>query len=220
MLSAGRDSAASNVLLLRRRLALRDLCARESQSITRGHYPLVNSQRREYILVSEDANGTPRRMAPGIGGSRIYRQGAAYHEAGKAVARIHVGAAPVVAIASDDTTAALGQWPPEPIDHQDAWRQVFVKMAGWRAEARAPLSLSSNAMLRHARAYRGAQVAIRWLAQNRYAVNEQVAWERCHQEVEAFLGGQWLAIERVAWALLERGLLTTVEIAALAQVAG
>ena len=89
-------------------------------------------------------------------------------------------------------------------------------MAGWSAEARAlHLSQSSNAPLRHARAYRGAQTAIRWLAQNRYALDEQSAWERCHHDVTVFLNERWAEIERVARALLEQGRLSFAEIVAM-----
>jgi hypothetical protein len=142
--------------------------------------------------------------------------GAAYHEAGKAVARIHVGAVPVFEISCDDTAGALEQWHADSDDPQGAWRHVFVKMAGWCAEARGlHLSLSSSASLRHARAYRGAQTAIRWLAQNRYAIDEQTAWERCQHEITVFLNERWAEIERVARALLERGRLNVADIVAI-----
>jgi hypothetical protein len=82
------------------------------------------------------------------------------------------------------------------------------------------LSFSSSATLRHAIAYRGAQTAIRWLAQNRYAKDEQAAWECCQHDVAVFLNERWPEIERVARALLERGRLKVAEIVAIAQVSG
>ncbi len=143
---------------------------------------------------------------------------AAYHEAGKAVARLHVGAATAVDISADETDGALEQWSADSDDQQGARRHVFVKMAGWRAEARAlQSSLGSSALLRHAKAYRGAQTAIRWLAQNHHSADEQTAWEQCEHEVASFLAERWPEIERVARALLE-GSAEAAEIANLAQV--
>ncbi len=145
--------------------------------------------------------------------------GAAYHEAGKAVARLHVGVAPGDDIFAAESDGAPGQWSADSDGQRGARHHVFVKMAGWRAEARAlQSSLGSSARLRHAKAYRGAQTAIRWLAQNHYSADEQTAWEQCQHEVASFLAERWPEIERVARALLERGRLEAAEIVNLAQV--
>lgn len=142
--------------------------------------------------------------------------GIAYHEAARAVARIHLGATPVSEVSCDETAGTPERWHPDCSDQQGAWHHVFVKMAGWSAEARAlHLPQSSSAPLRHARAYRDAQTAIRWLAENRYALDEQAAWERCRHDVTVFLNERWAEIERVARALLEHGRLSVADIVAM-----
>jgi hypothetical protein len=171
------------------------------------------------LIGAESANTSIGETRGGIESSRTRTWRVAYHEAAKAVARIHFGATPVVEVSSDDTAVTFEQWRPDSDDQQVAWHYVFVKMSGWRSEARAlQLPFSQCAALRHARAYREAQKAVRWLVQNRHAADEQAAWERCQHEVGDFLSERWPEIERVARALLERGRLKAAEIVTLAQV--
>ena len=118
-----------------------------------------------------------RDMGHGTGSPPTRAWRVAYHEAAKAVARIHFGATPVGEISSDDTAVTLENWHLDSDDSRAAWHYVLVKMSGWRAEARALYLPSSEcAMLRHAKAYQDAQKAIRWLAQKRHATDEQAAW--------------------------------------------
>jgi hypothetical protein len=135
---------------------------------------------------------------------------AAFHEAGHAVARLHVGAAPTDTwIAQDgrgmsEGTGAL--WTSASSGHHAAWDLLLVLLAGPRAEAmhsrrsRALVMRSSGAQ-----DFAEARPIVIDLVERGYAEDERAAWRRADRDTGDFLRDRWTAVTALAAALAWAG---------------
>lgn len=152
-----------------------------------------------------------------------YSKVAAFHEAGHAVARAHVGARITAAkINLDGTGVSFGTgelWRSASCGQGAAWDALIVTLAGAYAEAR--ISKQSRVLICLTRAREDMEEgreAVRWLVRRGFAVSIEAAWERAERETLDFLRDSWSAIERVAAGLLERGSLEADEVRRLADI--
>src|SRR5690348_13013084 len=106
----------------------------------------------------------------------------AYHEAGHAVARIHVGAEPTAIEIEGTEGLCEGTGKPWVSAHHgqySVWNHLIVLLAGVDAEARVSKRCRVDLFLgAGAYDYQVARPAIDWLVANNYADSSDAAWRR------------------------------------------
>ena len=152
-----------------------------------------------------------------------FQKGAAYHEAGHAVARLWVGGEPMpVEVRRDGTGLSHGSgqvWRTAGEGQYALWDRVLLCLAGPWAEARAvKRSGFATLMTYGADDWREAQRYIGQIVQGRGASSERDAWVRAERETRQFVGEAWPDIERVAEALRREGRLDAEGVRRLATV--
>lgn len=148
----------------------------------------------------------------------------AYHEAGHAVARIHVGAgATAVEIRPDGSGFCHGTGQPMLIvdgaSQEAAYNVILIFAAGPHAEARASRKSAAVTMLTSGSDdWKQIEPQIDWLIARRFAQDSGRAQSRMRQHLRQFFKQRWPAIERVAAALLQKRFLSADEVRALAAI--
>jgi len=151
------------------------------------------------------------------------RRGSAYHEAGHAVARLHVGAiATTVEIGTmggGSTHGTPNRWPSRA--PRRMWTWLLVLFAGSYAQAFATRRSVHRVLITSGRLdLREAKPAIDWLVKRGHASSSLEALARVHIDACWFIALRWPAIERVAGELLRTGRLTGRRVKVLARQAG
>ncbi|WP_342129938.1 hypothetical protein [Hydrogenophaga sp. OTU3427] len=143
---------------------------------------------------------------------------AAFHEAGHAVARLHVGA-PSTPVEIDVSGAGLSHgtgesWKCRSDGQYAQWDLLTVLLAGPVAEARVRRrSLTAILFTSGQGDFLQINDVLAGLIENGFA-SEKSGWERVESEVREIVRSEWAAIEAVALALLEKGVLTGAEVEA------
>jgi hypothetical protein len=150
--------------------------------------------------------------------SRISVRAAAFHEAGHAVARLHVGApATAVQIIPHGMTHGSRRWAGRGERRMLNW--LLVLFAGSYAQAfETRRSLARTVLHSGKLDMQAAAPAVAWLVRHGYARTRMEALRRVHAETVLFLMLRWVAIERVAAGLLKDGKLTARQVRALARI--
>jgi hypothetical protein len=156
-----------------------------------------------------------RRRNPGR-----FPKASAYHEAGHAVARLHVGAiATTVEIhprGGGYTHGTPNRWPGR--GQHRMWTWLLVLFAGSYAQAFVSGRSLERVLITSGRLdLKEAKPAIDWLVTRGYAGSSLDVLGRTHLATCAFLALRWEAIERVAVALLRSHRLTARQVRALAR---
>jgi hypothetical protein len=131
---------------------------------------------------------------------------AAFHEAGHAVARLHVGAPPTATwIAPDGRGVSEGtgtRWTSASPGYHAAWDLLLVLLAGPHAEAKqAQRSRAFVMRSSGAQDFAEAKPIVAALVRRGYADDELAAWRRADQDVRRFVQSRWPAVASLAWAL-------------------
>lgn len=147
---------------------------------------------------------------------------AAFHEAGHAVARVHVGSASTpVEVRPDGTGESHGtgeHWACRSQGQYAAWDFLLMLLAGGYSEARYTRRSANEIFFGPASGdFERAQLPINWLVERGFSEDPDAAWRRAEADTRAFLRKHWDAVERVAEALLQRGRLEAEEVAALVE---
>lgn len=144
---------------------------------------------------------------------------AAFHEAGHAVARIHVGfSATLTEVYADGSGMSHAQdggicnggsqYP--------VWNMLVVLLAGPWAEARYRKKGSLWVLSTTGKVdWRDAVRLMDWLTEHGFAADRNEAFERAEAETREMLKSRWNAIGRVAAALLQHRKLTADQVDAL-----
>jgi hypothetical protein len=152
---------------------------------------------------------------------RRHTKQAAFHEAGHAVARIYVGAAPTateINVLGGGLSHGTGLIWNTPGGGQYAiWDFLIVLLAGPFAEARMRRQSKTWMLLSAGRDdYAEAQRQIMWLIKHRFTESTVTGWARAEEETRIFLRSSWPEITKVAALLLEAG---RIEAAQLVEIA-
>jgi hypothetical protein len=152
--------------------------------------------------------------------TRISARAAAFHEAARAIACLHVGA-PASAVRITRTNLNISHdartWSGR--GETRVWKRLLVLFAASYAQA-----FASRRSLWRTFRYSGkleleeAAPAISWLVQRGYVRNRTEALRRVHAAALAFLLLRWDAIDRVAAGLLKDGRLSARQLRVLAQL--
>lgn len=153
--------------------------------------------------------------------SAAARRATAYHEAGHAVARLHVGAiaAAVEAPSSGGgyTHGTPNRWPGR--GQRRMWTWLLVLFAGSYAQAFASRRALDRVLITSGRLdLKEARPAIDWLVARGHAESSLEVLARVHLATCLFLALRWGAIERVARELRRSGRLTGRQVRALAGI--
>jgi len=148
---------------------------------------------------------------------RLSARAAAFHEAGHAVARLHVGAsATAVRIVPYGFTHGSRRWPGRGERRILNW--CLVLFAGSYAQAFASRRSLERTVLHSGKLDLQEAPAIAWLVRRGYARTRMEALMRVHLETLMFLALRWDAIERVSAGLIKDGRLTARQVRALARI--
>ncbi len=149
---------------------------------------------------------------------RLTPRAAAFHEAGHAVARLHIGApATAVQIVPYGYTRGSRRWPGR--GQMRMWKWLLVLFAGSYAQAfETRRSLARTIRTSGKRDLEAAAPAVVWLVRKGYARTRMAALRRVHADTMVFLVLRWDAIDRVAAALLKDGKLTARQLRAAARM--
>jgi hypothetical protein len=161
---------------------------------------------------------------PELPSSEYKRRAAAYHEAGNCVARYHACALPLVG-----ARIALrgGSGSTQGTDHKlvlsapQVWEHAIYALAGVVAESRA-LGVSVAVAKNIGGKGDCDTVArnVQWLVHRGDVPNTHLAWHQAESATHKFVRRHWLAIERVAQALLRHGALEARVLAKLVGAPG
>jgi hypothetical protein len=149
-----------------------------------------------------------------------FPKAAAFHEAGHAVARLHIGA-PATAVAINRsgggyTRGTPNRWPGR--GQRRMWTWLLVLFAGSYAQALAEKRSLHRTLITSGKLdLQQAKPAIDWLVDRGHARRSVDVLTRIHFSTCAFLTVRWDAIERVAIALMAQGRLTARQVRALVE---
>lgn len=149
---------------------------------------------------------------------RAFQLAACYHEAGHALARLHIGLpATPTHVRADGAGESLGTLAHLSGDQYLAWSIALYALAGPMAEARyAKRSLASVLLSHGADDFAQLRSTLHWLVAHNFARDAPAAEQRAQDETRQFLSLRWPTIREIAAVLATHGTMSAPDLERLA----